>query len=130
MLIHCRNEVSAFLDIRVRNLLANRAYTVWAMWYLAEGRIFPQPFGGIPNAYVTNRHGHAHYQRKLNFCPMRAASDGIDGSRLLSIITHIHSDQVVYGAIPFPGGAGFPPGSVGSMQLEWNFPGTGVRLID
>lgn len=130
MLIRCRNDGTANLRIRARDLIPNRAYTVWAMWHLADGRIFPQPFGGVPNAYVTNKRGNAYYERELNFCPMEASRDGVDGSRLLSIITHIHSDHVLYGAVPFPGGAGFPPGSVGSMQLEWNFPGTGVRLID
>ena len=100
------------------------------MWHLADGRIFPQPFGGVPNAYITNGNGDAVFRRMLNFFPQTAARDGIDGSRLLSIITHIHSDHILYGAVPFPGGAGFPPGSVGSMQLEWNFPGTGIRLID
>ncbi|MGR9053092.1 MAG: hypothetical protein ACU84J_10625 [Gammaproteobacteria bacterium] len=128
MFIRCRGD-EAELHIKVRDLIPNRAYTVWAMWHLANGRILPQPFGGVPNAYITDNKGNADFQRKLNFCPMQASKDGIDGSRLLSIITHIHSDHIIYGAVPFPAGAGFPPGSVGSMQLEWNFPGTGIRLI-
>ena len=130
MAIRCRDDDTARLRIRVRDLIPHRVYTVWAMWHLAGGRIFPQPFGGVPNAYLTDKRGNASFERELNFCPMQASRSGVDGSRLLSIITHIHSDHVLYGAIPFPGGAGFPPGSVGSMQLEWNFPGTGVRLID
>lgn len=130
MVIRCQDDGSAKLRIQLKDLVAHRAYTVWAMWHLADGRIFPQPFGGIPNAYITDGQGNATYERDLNFCPMQASGEGIDGSRLLSIITHIHSDHVIYGAVPFPGGAGLPPGSVGSMQLEWNFPGTGIRLID
>ena len=130
MSVQCDRDGGARLNIRVSDLIPNRVYTVWAMWHLADGRILPQPYGGVPNAYVTNGKGNASFKRDLNFCPMTAASDGIGGNRLLSIITHIHSDHMLYGAVPFPGGAGFPPGSVGSMQLEWNFPGTGVRLID
>ncbi|GAB4195668.1 MAG: hypothetical protein Tsb002_28330 [Wenzhouxiangellaceae bacterium] len=130
MRIRCDNHGGAELTIRVRDLIPNRVYTVWAMWHLADGRIFPQPYGGVPNAYITDGRGNALFKRDLNFCPMEASRNGIDGNRLLSIITHIHSDHALYGAVPFPGGAGYPPGSVGSMQLEWNFPGTGIRLID
>lgn len=129
MHILCRNDGTAHYSVRVHNLIPNRAFTVWAMWHLADGRIFPQPFGGAPNAYITDRHGDATLERELNFCPLVAAREGIDGSRLLSVITHLHSDHILYGAIPFPAAAGYPPGTVGHMQLEWNFPGSGERLI-
>lgn len=130
MRVRCFHDGTAALRIRVRDLVPHRAYTVWAMWYLSSGRIFPQPFGGAPNGYITDEDGNADYRRTLNFCPMIAAREGIDGSRLLSIITHLHSDHVLYGAVPVPSGAGLPPGTVGHMQLEWNFPGAGVRLLD
>jgi hypothetical protein len=130
MRIRCRNNGTARLTIRVRNLIANRAYTVWGMWYRADGRIFPQPFGGTPNGYVTDENGNARYARELNFCPIEAANNSIDGNRILSIITHLHSDHIFYGAIPAPSGIGLPPGAVTHMQLEWNFPGAGTRLID
>lgn len=130
MHIRCLRDGTAKLDIRVRDLLPNRAYTVWAMWYLAEGRIIPQPYGGVPNGYITDAHGDADFERKLNFCPMQAARYGIEGNRLLSIITHLHSDHVLYGAIPAPSAAGLPPGTVTHMQLEWNFPGDGIPLLD
>lgn len=128
MQIRCREDGSAKLKVRVRDLIPNRAYTVWAMWYLADGRIFPQPFGGAPNAYITDKHGDGELERELNFCPLIAARDGIDGNRLLSIITHLHSDHILYGAIPMPSAAGLPPGTVGHMQLEWNLPGSGTPI--
>lgn len=130
MQISCSDDGTAQLKIRVKDLIPNRAYTVWAMWHLADGRIFPQPFGGAPNAYITDDDGDGELSRELNFCPLTAASQGIDGNRLLSIITHLHSDHILYGAVPTPTGTGFPPGSVLHMQLEWNFPGVGIRLID
>jgi hypothetical protein len=130
MRIHCRNDGTAKLEVRVRDLIPHRAYTVWAMWHLADGRIFPQPFGGAPNAYITDEDGDAEFERSLNFCPLVAARDGIDGNRLLSVITHLHSDHILYGAVPTPSGAGLPPGTVGHMQLEWNFPGSGTPLLD
>ena len=130
MRIRCLQDGTAELNIRVRDLLPNRAYTVWAMWYLADGRIIPQPYGGVPNGYITDGDGDAELERTLNFCPMQAARYGIEGSRLLSIITHLHSDHVLYGAIPAPSAAGLPPGTVTHMQLEWNFPEDGIPLLD
>lgn len=128
--IRCRDNGTAQIDIRVRDLIPNRAYTVWGLWFRADGRIFPQPFGGAPNGYVTDPRGGARYERDLNFCPLEAAEGGLEGNRLLSIITHLHSDHVFYGAIPAPSALGLPPGTVTHMHLEWNFPGVGERLID
>jgi hypothetical protein len=31
---------------------------------------FPQPFGGVPNAYVTDGGGNATFTRDLDLCPM------------------------------------------------------------
>lgn len=129
MVIQCRDDGSARLHIQLRDLIPNRAYTVWAMWHLSIDRIFPQPFGGVPNGYITDSKGNADFRRELNFCPMEAARDGIEGSRLLSIITHLHLDHILYGGVPVPGGVGLPPGTVAHMQLEWNFPGSGVPLL-
>ncbi|NEO46548.1 MAG: hypothetical protein F6K53_39730 [Moorea sp. SIO4A1] len=129
MQINCDSRGNNRVRVRLNNLIPNRVYTVWAMWYTAEGNIFPQPFGGVPNAYITNSRGNAVFSRQLNFCPPEAAKKGIDGNRLLSIITHLHSDHILYGAVPVPLVAGRPPGTVLHMQLEWNFPGVGTRLI-
>ena len=130
MQIKCRKDGTALLRIKVKGLIPNRAYTVWAMWHRANGSIFPQPFGGVPNAFITDKKGDAEMERELNFCPLEAAQDGIEGNRLLSIITHLHSDHILYGGVPTPTGTGFPPGTVLHMHLEWNFPGVGIRLID
>jgi len=129
MEFHCRENGTASLQIKVKDMVPNRAYTVWAMWHLADGRIFPQPFGGAPNAYITDNEGNASLKRELNFCPQDVAQNGIENNRLLSIITHLHSDHIIYGGVPVPTATGFPPGTVGHMQLEWNFPGVGIRLI-
>ena len=130
MHVSCEEDGTAEIKIKVHDLIPHRAYTVWAMWHLSDGRIFPQPFGGAPNGYITDEEGEAEYERTLNFCPLEAARNGIDNNRLLSIITHLHSDHVLYGAVPTPSGAGLPPGTVGHMQLEWNFPGAGIPLLN
>lgn len=130
MKIRCNKDGTTRLEIKVKGLIPNRAYTVWAMWHRANGTIFPQPFGGVPNAFITDKKGKAEIERELNFCPLEAAQEGIDGNRLLSIITHLHSDHILYGGVPTPTATGFPPGTVLHMQLEWNFPGAGIRLIE
>lgn len=130
MQIKSKKDGTATLKITVKNLIPNRAYTVWAMWHKANGSIFPQPFGGSPNAFITDKKGNATMERELNFSPLEAAQESIEGNRLLSVITHLHSDHILYGAIPAPTGTGLPPGTVLHMHLEWNFPGAGIRLID
>ena len=132
MLIRCRKDGTAHLRIDVRDLIANRVYTVWAMWLTSDLRVFPQPMGGAPNAYVTDADGDARFERELDFCPTDVGTTGLsgDGNILLSVITHLHSDHVLYGAIPTPLFGGLPPGTVLHMQLEWNLPGVGTRLID
>lgn len=81
-------------------------------------------------AFITDDKGRGQLERALNFCPLKAAQEGIEGHRLLSIITHLHSDHILYGGVPIPTATGFPPGTVLHVQLEWNFPGVGTRLID
>ena len=130
MKLRSKEDGKTHLRIEVKDLIPNRAYTVWAMWHRANGSIFPQPFGGTPNAFITDMKGNAMMERELNFSPLEAAQEGIEGNRLLSIITHLHSDHILYGGVPTPTGTGFPPGTVLHMQLEWNFPGVGIRLID
>ena len=120
-----RNRVT----IKVKNLIPNRVYTVWAMWLTAQTTTFPQPFGGVPNAYITDAKGRATFVRDLSFCPTRIGPAGFEGNRLMSIITHLHSDHILYGSLPVPLTGGRPPGTVLHTQLEWNFPGVGTRLI-
>jgi hypothetical protein len=128
MVVTCK-EATNRVKIRVRHLIPNRLYTVWGMWYSADGQIVPKPFGGLPNAYVTDNHGNGMFERNLGFCPTGAALLGIEGSRLLSVISQLHSDHALYGAVWAPLFVGFPPGTVQHVQLEWNFPGTGVHLV-
>ena len=126
------------LKIRVRNLVPNRLYTVWALWFAlnpepGQPRIVPQPLGGVPNAYMTDNQGNAEFKRVLNFCPPELAqspSGGIlNGHLLFALATHLHSDHIAYGGVPAPilegTLAAMPPGTVLHGQLEWNL-GNGI----
>lgn len=125
--IWCGKDGTAKFEIKVRDMVPNRAYTAWAVWYRPDGTVGAQPFGGTPNAWITNDRGDATLKRELNFCPTTAAREGIDGFRLLTIVTHLHSDHILYGALPAPTGLGLPAGTVTHTQLMFDL-GNGTRL--
>lgn len=127
-----KNRDGAKIRIRVSNLVPNRLYTVWALWFVMPDNeppfLFPQPLGGIPNAYVTDHNGNAKFRRQLNFDPIEVAQTEGDGKVLLAIATHLHSDHIAYAGVPSPIGAGMPPGTVLHGQLEWNL-GNGEPFV-
>lgn len=97
----CRDDGSAKVRIRMRNLIPNGVYSVWGVWKtpLPNG-IFvdlPVPFGGVPNAIVPDRNGRAVYVRELAFCPSDVTSDE---SQLLWVTAAYHSDGNLYGGVP------------------------------
>ena len=118
------------MKIKVKSLVPNRVYTVWALWLgpSVPGGFIPVPLGGVPNSYVTDKKGNATYERELNFCPTDAAKKDPVGDELtLAIIgTHLHSDHVAYGGIPAPLFEGFSPGTVVQEHLSWDM-GAGER---
>ena len=120
------------VKIDLSGLVPNRLYTVWALWFVPgpSPAVFPQPFGGVPNAYVTDSNGKATFERDLNFCPPVVAQAPFDGKILIEIATHLHSDHIAYGGIPAPiqgGPDAMPPGTVLHGQLTWNM-GNGERF--
>lgn len=131
MKIKCNDDGNS-VKIRLKGLVPNRLYTVWALWVILDENdprngIWPQPLGGVPNAYMTDDKGRATFKRELNFCPPEAAETGVNGNVFLTIATHLHSDGVAYGGLPSPIAAGFPPGTVLHATLEWNM-GNGIPL--
>ena len=75
---------------------------------------------GRPNVIITNNEGDGTLERDLNFCPVDAALEGVDGKRLAEIGVHLHSDHAAYGPVPAPLAAGFPPGTVLHEHLTFN----------
>ena len=76
--------------------------------------------GGAPNVIITNNEGDGTLERDLNFLPVDAALEVVDGKRLAEIGANLHSDHAAYGPVPAPLAAGFPPGTVLHEHLAFN----------
>ncbi len=118
--VDCAPEGNS-VKVNVKTLVPNRLYTVWVLWLDPSGpRMIPVPLGGAPNVIITDNQGDGTLERNLNFCPIDAAKDGVDGKRLAEIGVHLHSDHAAYGPVPAPLAAGFPPGTVLHEQLTFD----------
>lgn len=116
----CKEGEAPTAELRVRGLLPNRLYTVWAVFQNGEGAV---PFGGPPNVIMTDEFGDGTMSRRLNFCPLETTSEGAD---LLYLVVVFHSDQMVYAMQPTLPDAGFPPGVVAHPQLQFSVRGTSL----
>ena len=110
---------AAVARLRMRNLIPNRLYTVWAAFATPAGPR-PIPFGGVPNTFSTDERGSARFVRSLQYCPFEPTSDG---GLLLSLIAVLHSDHQVYAVEPALPRAGLPPGVVAHAHLEFGLAG-------
>lgn len=120
-----------FINIFVNRLIPNRMYSAIALWLRDDGSFRPVSLGGVPNVLMTNAYGGGHLSRELNFCPEKAARDGVDADHLIGIAVLYHSAHVDWGAIPTPGAPGFlfPPGSMVHGHIWFDF-GAGRRIAD
>lgn len=122
--VKCNNG-QANITLNMKKLIPNRLYTVWALHATPS----PRPFGGVPNAFITDEKGNAKWKRKIGYCPME---DNPNPLKQLSIV--LHSDHLVYGdlpGIPFrrtdSGLFGLMTGAISHSQLEFAFRGTRVK---
>lgn len=103
--ISCLGNESA-VNLRLRNLIPNRMYSVWATMKLPQSdsgsgpAIFPLPLGGTPNLFITDKYGNATYKRVVKFCPYEVLPTG--GS-MLNISVQYHANHQNYGAVPTAG---------------------------
>jgi hypothetical protein len=118
--ISCRGG-RATVNLRVRDLLPNRQYSVWATMGLPRDgsaqTFFPVPFGGTPNLLITDKYGDAHFKRVINYCPFEP-----DSTRrpLLTISVQFHGNHQSYGGVPEPAFIhGWWPGLVTFTQLQF-----------
>jgi len=116
--IRCGRD-GAVARLRMRHLIPNRLYTVWAAFATPAGPR-PIPFGGVPNAFHTDERGFGRFVRSLQYCPFEPTSDG---GLLLSILAVLHSDHQVYAVEPALPNAGLPPGVVAHAHLEFGVAG-------
>ncbi|PPC91352.1 MAG: hypothetical protein CTY34_04050 [Methylobacter sp.] len=104
MTIVCKSDGSASVVIRMRKLIPDSIYSAIAVWnttppFLNQPTVFPLPFGGVPNIFVTDAEGNGVFKRRLAACPMDPTPDG---SRLLFVDIGFHSANTVSGAVPVP----------------------------
>lgn len=95
--IRCRGSDRATINIKVRNLIPNRMYGIWAT--IGGDFLSSFPIGGTPNMFVTNRRGNGTIKRTVNFCPLDI--DSADRP-LLMINTVLYSNHQNYGAVTEP----------------------------
>jgi len=103
--ISCAGD-GAEVQLRMRGLIPNRMYSVWATMGVPPQpgqqtpNAFPIPIGGTPNIFVTDREGDASFERWIKFCPLDAhATD----NPLLFIDVQLNANDQTYGAVISPG---------------------------
>lgn len=105
--IVCKGD-RATIDLRLRDLLPHRMYTVWGTLGLprdgSANTFFPIPLGGTPNVIISDKFGNGDYERTINFCPLAPKSTL---RPLLTINVQFHAPAQNFGAVPEPG---FIPG--------------------
>lgn len=112
--IRCLDD-NAYVKLRMRSLIPNRMYSVWATMGLppqpgaTTPAAFPIPVGGTPNYFMTDERGNAVFKRWLNFCPLDIETSG---SPLLFIDVQYNAIHQSWGSIVAPG------------FIDGNWPGT------
>ncbi len=105
----------AFIEMRFRGLVPRGLYTVWQVLVGEQGPV-ALPMGGVPNVVVSDGYGQGNFSARLNFCPLALQ----EGEVPLAIIEVLyHSDGAAYGAVPELQKAGFPPGLVTHVHLDF-----------
>lgn len=103
--INC-SGAGADVKLRMRSLIPNRMYSVWALMGLPPQpgstipAAFPIPIGGTPNFFMTDKNGAATFSRWMKGCPLDTQSMG---SPMLLIDVHYNANQQTYGAVVTPG---------------------------
>ncbi|EDM68878.1 hypothetical protein PE36_19775 [Moritella sp. PE36] len=93
----CYDDGSAKTVARFRKLFPNSMYSMLGVWD-KEGSLVVQPFGGLPNVMITDKHGRARYEKRVNGCPLRPSDDN---SELLYLIISYHPNASITGASSF-----------------------------
>lgn len=103
--IRCSRDAGE-VQLRMRRLIPNRMYSVWATMGLppqpgqSTPAAFPIPLGGAPNTFMTDENGAGSFKRWIKFCPLDRESAG---SPLLFIDVQFNSKHQTYGAVVAPG---------------------------
>jgi hypothetical protein len=95
----------ADIRLRMKSLIPNRAYTVWAGMGIPSPSsvapaVLPIPLGGAPSVFMTDENGDGTFKRWMNFCPFDTQPTE---SPLLFIDVHFVANHQTYGAAIAPG---------------------------
>ncbi len=127
----CDDQGKSEFLLAARNLIPNRLYSLFGIYFNPTGMgepILTPPFGGLPNAFVSDREGSGTIRRTLNGCPTNPPEP--NEPVLLVLDLHLHSDHMLNGAHPSlplkDGGLGV--GAITHAQLE--FPINGTQLSE
>jgi hypothetical protein len=118
--ITCHGD-QATVNLKIRDFLPNREYTVWATLGLpSDGTaqtFFPIPLGGTPNIVITNKYGDADFTRVIRACPLVPDSTN---RPMLTINVQFHGNHQSYGGVPEPAFIhGWWPGLVTFTQMQF-----------
>ena len=123
--IKCGRDGNATIDLRMRNLVPNRIYTVWSANVNAELGPFNQPLAGAPSAFSTDQKGNARFKRELNFCPLEPVAEA--QAQMLWIMAVLHSDHMAYGGVFTTNADSLFGGTVAHVHLHFPLVGEPVE---
>ncbi len=113
--ITCPPKHNPKVTLELHGLIPHGLYTAWGGMLTALG---PRPIalGGVPNSFVADEFGNAHFSARLNYCPMELRA----GELPLSFIDILyHADQALYGTVGELIQGGSPTGMVTFIQVEF-----------
>jgi hypothetical protein len=120
--IKCENGKAPVVMLKMRRLIPNRFYSVWA-FFEEESPQFPmksfgpvRPLGGVPNMMVSDYSGNGTFERELNFCPMDLEEYELP---LSNIFIMYHSNHHFAGTVPTFPEIGRFPGNVAHVHMHF-----------
>lgn len=124
--INCTGSDYGTIELRMKNLIPNRVYTVWSANVSAAAGPFNQPLGGAPSAVTTDEKGSARFFREFNFCPLEVEEEL--QAQMIWIMVVLHSDHMAYGGVFAPNADSLFGGTVAHVHLH--FPLTGEPVAE
>lgn len=117
------------VKLTIRDALPNSIYTLWDVGVTnpssEQAAGYAVPFGGLPNAMVTDENGCGFKEIEMNYSPSRSCAEGEEScSAYISVF--YHWDNQVYGGAPAGTWSGVPTGIYAGNQMV--FPTSGELL--
>lgn len=121
----CDDKGKGSVELKMKDLLPNRLYTVWAANVSAAIGPFNQPLGGAPSAVASDDEGNGYFKRKLNFCPLEVNAE--TNTQLAWVMVALHSDHMAYGGVFATNADSQFGGTVAHVHLHFPLLGEAVQ---